>query len=100
MGRLRSRLATNPVEKDILKNLAEAERYLLRVLDIARANRKDKNLRLARLSEVEQKVQSALRLINNPPSITSRIDTQDPDINLSVRERRLKEKEAKKRGNK
>lgn len=100
MGRLRSRLATNPVEKDILKNLAEAERYLLRVLDIARASRKDKNLRLARLSEVEQKVQSALRLINNPPSITSRIDTQDPDINLSVRERRLKEKEAKKRGNK
>lgn len=100
MGRLRSRLATNPVEKDILKNLAEAERYLLRVLDIARSSRKDKNLRLARLSEVEQKVQSALRLINNPPSITSRIDTQDPDINLSVRERRLKEKEAKKRGNK
>ena len=103
MGRLRSRLATNPVERDILKNLAEAERYLLRVLDVARASRKDKNLRLGRLSEIEQKVQSALRLIDNPPSITSKIDTQDPDLNPKVREQRRMsrlERREKKRGNK
>jgi len=103
MGRLRSRLATNPTERDILKNLAEAERYLKRVLDISRASRKDKNLRLGRLSEIEQKVQSALRLIDNPPSITSTIDTQDPDLNPSVREQKRKErleKREKKRGSK
>ena len=99
MGRLRSRLATNPVEKDILKNLAEAERYLLRVLDIARSSRRDKNLRLGRLSEIEQKVRSAVRLIENPPSITSKIDTQDPDLNPKVRDKKRKDR-MEKRGNK
>jgi hypothetical protein len=99
MGRLRARLATNPVEKDILKNLAEAERSLLKVLDIARSSRKDKNLRLGRLSEIEQKVQSAIRLIDNPPSITSKIDAQDPDLNPTVRDRKRMER-MEKRGKK
>ena len=99
MGRLRARLATNPIEKDILKNLAEAEKSLKRALGIARAGRKDKTLRLGRLSEMEQKLQSALRLIENPPSITTKIDTQDPDLNPKVRAQKRKER-LEKRGKK
>lgn len=99
MGRLRSRLSNNPIEKDIFKNLAEAERSLLRVLDIARASRKDKSVRLARLTQIEQQVQSAIRLINNPPQLTTRIDKQDPDLNPTVREKRRKER-LEKRGKK
>ena len=102
MGRLRARLAEHPVERDLLKNLAEAERSLQKALNVVRAGRKDKDLRTARLSDLENKIQSALRLISTPPSVVSKIDKQDPDLNESVRDKRRREREQRrnKRGNK
>tara|TARA_B100001123_G_C14865549_1_gene849771 strand:- start:136 stop:447 length:312 start_codon:yes stop_codon:yes gene_type:complete len=87
MGRLKARLAKNPSEGEILREVAQAERYLQRSIDLIRKHRKNPDLKLARLSDLENRVKAALKLLDNLPSLTSKVDKSDPDL-LSPKERR------------
>ena len=100
MGRYRAR-NTDPIEREVHRNISEAERYLKRALSALRSVDNSK-VRTSRYNEMERLLRTTLSQLSSPPKMVASYDTLDPDLNPSVREQRRKEREElrAKRGNK
>ena len=103
MGRYRAR-NTDIVERDVQKNIAEAERYLKRALNALSSLRGNSSIRKARYNQMEKTLQESIRVLSSPPRLTHSHDRNDPDLNPKVARERLAEGKRKrlerKRGDK
>jgi len=99
MGRYRAR-NTDPVERDVHKNIAEAERYLKRALSALSSVRGNPSIRKARYNQLEQMLQESVKVLSSPPRLTHAHDKNDPDLNDKVAEEQRKKRMERKRGDK
>lgn len=98
MGRYRAR-NTDPTEREVQKNIAEAERYLKRALNALSSLRGNPSIRKARYNQMERTLQESIRVLSAPPRLSHSYDRDDPDLNPKVAEERRKRLE-RKRGDK
>ena len=90
MGRYRAK-NTDPIEREVQKNIAEAERYLKRALNALSSLRGNSSIRKARYNQLEQTLQESIRVLSSPPRLTHSYDRNDPDLNPKVARERLAE---------
>lgn len=91
MGRYRAK-NTDIVERDVQKNIAEAERYLKRALNVLTSLRGNPSIRKARYNELERTLQESIRVLSRPPRLAHSYDRNDPDLNPKVAEQQRKKR--------
>jgi hypothetical protein len=99
MGRYRAR-NSDPIERDVQKNIAEAERYLKRALSALSSVRGNPSIRKARYNQLEQTLKESIRVLSSTPRLTHAHDKNDPDLNPQIAEEQRKKRLERKRGEK